>query len=207
VFFDKLYEMLGDVPPHLTADLAQWCRGVDPDRAIRRTETVFATHDSRLVEVMDKFEPRYEPAYDLAKPLMAWLQEHLPHLAPARVVPYRFELSFVRPRSRVLEHYDTFAFHRLCDRIHVPLVTDGSTFTGRWFPQPAPTRYTLPAGCYARLNNRVPHEAINDTDHVRVHAIVDFMDAGLARDAQGRYIEYRVPDMYAEDAPELAFQP
>lgn len=207
MFFEKLYEVLGPVPPELTADLAAWCRGVNPDRAIRRTEAVFSAYDSRLVEVMDKFRPGYAPAYRLAAPLLAWLAGRLPHLGADKVIPYRFELSFVRPHSRVTEHYDTFAFHRLCDRIHVPLVTAGSKFTGRWFPQASGTEYTLHTGCYFRLNNRVPHQAINDSAQVRVHAIIDFMDDRHARGPDGEFRELRVPDPYQEGDRELGFVP
>ena len=81
----------------------------------------------------------------------------------------------------------------------------GSHFRGRWFPQKTAVDYMLYPGHYARLNNRVPHEAFNDSDTVRVHAIVDFMDEQLARDADGNYIDYRHADPYFDGDAELTY--
>ena len=206
MFFENFYEILGPVPPELTADLTTWCEAVNIEQALPRTEEVFNAYDSRLIVVIDKFQPGYAPAYARAKPLIDWLTVNLKHL-DYPVVPYRFELSFVRPHSLVKEHYDVFRFHRLCDRIHVPLVTTGSKFTGRWHTSRQPHEFEVKTGGYFRLNNRVPHSAINDTDQIRVHAILDFMNVhDVERDANLKPIEYRVLDKYTDTDYEVRFK-
>jgi Aspartyl/Asparaginyl beta-hydroxylase len=92
--------------------------------------------------------------------------------------PFRVEFSTLRPGGTVAEHHDRYVFQALCERVHVPLRTDGTpVFESSSFADPGQWhRFGMEVGSVYRLNNRVPHRVNNLMQDARTHLILDYLD-------------------------------
>jgi hypothetical protein len=72
--------------------------------------------------------------------------------------------------TSIAEHTD-YGYHlENCYRIHLPIVTNDKV---KFIINK--TVYYLATGIIAKINNNVPHEVLNESEHDRVHLIMDFV--------------------------------
>jgi aspartyl/asparaginyl beta-hydroxylase (cupin superfamily) len=73
-------------------------------------------------------------------------------------------------RSGIKSHVDGGVMLQLGRRIHIPLITNPKVI----FEVFEEKKY-LEVGNWYEINNIIPHSVINDSDHDRIHAIIDIM--------------------------------
>lgn len=122
--------------------------------------------------------PGFKPeVLDIALKLEEYLQcLHLPSIKGK--VLYSMSMSIMKPKAFIDWHYDMHARSMVCERLHIPVVTNGGVvFYSKWFTErDAHFYYMLPGSVY-RLNNRTPHAVANNSLRYRAHLVFDFMDA------------------------------
>lgn len=175
-FFQKFCEPLARFPkPQLLIDFAAWTQTPDAlSRVLKRNEFCFEK-GGRLICPLHQGIVQDTVAYQAVEPIINTVNDlELPILQDRK--PFRIEVSILLPHAEVEEHQDQHLMHLLCERIHVPIVTnEDASFYSRWFTDTDWTKFQMKAGGVYRLNNRVPHKVISKSDRYRVHIIIDYM--------------------------------
>jgi hypothetical protein len=96
------------------------------------------------------------------------IYEYLENLYDGKVI--RSEIIQMNKRSGIKSHVDGGVMLQLGRRIHIPLITNPKVI----FEVFEEKKY-LEVGNWYEINNIIPHSVINDSDHDRIHAIIDIM--------------------------------
>jgi hypothetical protein len=166
-FYNK---RLGVLEEELINDLSSYCQTVGVDNAMKRTETVFNRDDCRLILPVANGKPYDNIALIRCAPILKELQKYDDLKG---LVPYRIELSFVKPNSAVYPHSDRIYFHSLCRRTHVVLKSEGSYYANINEDGTA-VECEMKQNEVWIINNRKIHTAKNTHNSVRIHMIIDF---------------------------------
>lgn len=174
-FFHAFCEPLARIAPEPLVGFARWLSTPEAHALVlNRNEFCFEAA-GKLICPLHQGHVQNEVSYAAVRPILDAVDGAGIRLLQDRV-PFRIEVSLIKPGGEVSEHQDQHLMHLLCERVHVPVVTDGSTcFHSRWFTDADWTPYMMPAGGIYRLNNRVPHKVKNASDKFRVHVIIDYM--------------------------------
>jgi hypothetical protein len=207
-FFHAFYEPLARIPAQPLVDFAKW---LSTDEAhslvLNRNEFCFEAA-GKLICPLHQGVVQNEASYGAVQPIVQAVQQAGIRLLADRQ-PFRIEVSLIKPGGEVTEHQDQHLMHLLCERIHVPVVTDNSTcFYSRWFTDKDWTAFMMPAGGIYRLNNRVPHKVKNASPRFRVHVIIDYIRhetleqyRGNLEELDDRYMITTTSDSYWYRAP------
>lgn len=87
----------------------------------------------------------------------------------------RVVIAALKPQSQVYRHADRGYYFAPRDRYHLVLKSEGS-----WM-RIAGQEATLKEGEVWWINNKAAHESFNDSDHVRIHLIVDLYPNSVVR--------------------------
>lgn len=174
-FFHAFCEPLARIKADPLIAFAKWLSTQEAHGLIlNRNEFCFEAA-GKLICPLHQGIVQNEASWNAVKPILDEVSGAGIRLLTDRV-PFRIEVSLIKPGGEVTEHQDQHLMHLLCERIHVPVVTDGATcFYSRWFTDKTWTSYMMPAGGIYRLNNRVPHKVKNASDKFRVHVIIDYI--------------------------------
>lgn len=94
------------------------------------------------------------------------VDEHFTNLEPKRIVINKFFAG-----REIFEHVDFMYHYENTKRVHIPIITnDKVTFT---FPD---CTVHMKEGEVTEFNNNIAHSAVNESEHDRVHLIIDFGD-------------------------------
>lgn len=84
-------------------------------------------------------------------------------------IPYRIEVMKMPPGTQTTVHIDSLLAHKLCSKFHVVLSEAPSKTII------AGNTYTMYSGVIYNYNNRVLHQAVNESNVDRVHLTVDIL--------------------------------
>lgn len=174
-FFQKFYEPLAQITPQLLVDFAKWIASPEARGLILKRNEFCFEKGGRLICPLHQCMVQSEEAWAAVKPIVDFVNgAGLPLLKDR--VPFRIEVSILLPHAEVEEHQDQHLMHLLCERVHVPIITNNhASFYARWFTETDWTQYQMKAGGIYRINNRVPHKVISNSDQHRVHVIIDYI--------------------------------
>lgn len=202
-FFQKFYEPLARINPQLLVEFAQWTASPETHKLILKRNEFCFEKGGRLICPLHQCEIQNDEAWAAVKPIIDFVNGAEIPLLEDRV-PFRVEVSILLPHAEVEEHQDQHLMHLLCERVHVPIVTNElASFYSRWFTETDWTTYQMKAGGIYRINNRVPHKVISKSDKHRVHIIIDYIrtsDLELYKDnlneLDDRYVITSMSDTY-----------
>jgi hypothetical protein len=175
MYFENFYEEIGQFDESILTDFKQNLFNVDlSDPLLNRPEYCFRD-GGRLILPMNFAEVMNEEYYPYVEPLIQMIQA-TGHPCLSNTVPYRVEISIIRPGKGVLWHQDQHVCHKFSERIHVPIITNDSVeFMSKWFLEDRAYKFKMQPGHIYRYNNRVTHTVKNPSDQFRCHVIVDFI--------------------------------
>lgn len=188
-FFHAFYQPLARINPEPLVDFARWLStGEARGLVLNRNEFCFEAA-GKLICPLHQGKVQNESSWAAVQPILqAVARADIKILADRE--PFRIEVSLIKPGGEVTEHQDQHLMHLLCERIHVPIVSDGSTcFYSRWFTDKEWTSYMMPIGGIYRLNNRVPHKVKNASEKFRVHVIIDYIRSETLAEYSGNLDE------------------
>lgn len=208
-FFHQFYEPLARIDPVLLSNFAKWVSTENARKLVlNRNEFCFESA-GKLICPLHQAKIQNDEAYEAVRPILERVNASGIPLLDGRV-PFRIEISLLTPGGEVLEHQDQHLMHLLCERIHVPVITDAATaFSSRWFTDTEWTNFRMFAGGIYRLNNRTPHKVRNDSSKYRVHVIIDYIRAEILEqyrdnldELDDRYIITTASDAYWYKGPQ-----
>lgn len=174
-FFNSFCQPLGRMKSELLINFARWVSTPEAHSLILNRNEFCFEGAGKLICPLHQCVVQNEQSYAAVKPILDEIAASKFPLLSDRV-PFRVEVSLIVPGGEVTEHQDQHLMHLLCERVHVPVVTDGSTcFYSRWFTDPNWESFQMLAGGVYRLNNRVPHKVKNASDKYRIHLIIDYI--------------------------------
>lgn len=175
MFFEKFHDPIGEFDQSLIENFKQKLFGIDlDDPSIARTEFCFRD-GGKLILPLNYAKVVDDEYYAYVEPLIKYAQD-LNHFSLKNTVPLRIEISIMQPRKNILWHHDFHPHHKFSERIHFPIVTnDDVTFYSKWHSDDKKYKFKMKAGNIYRINNRVPHSVINDSDTFRCHVMIDFI--------------------------------
>ena len=104
----------------------------------------------------------YDKYFPLIEPILDVLKEHY------EFRQYAIFMTRVEPHSSIGEHRDKGNFLELCNRIHVPLVTNPAV---KYIIEDVP--YYWEAGKIYEFDNTRLHRVENNSDDYRIHLIIN----------------------------------
>lgn len=175
MFFENFHDKIGEFDQSLIEDFKQKLFGVDlDDPSIARTEFCFRD-GGKLILPLNYTKVINEEYYAYVEPLIRHAQG-LNHFSLKNTIPLRIEISIMQPRKNILWHHDFHPHHKYSERIHFPIVTnDNVTFYSKWFSDDKKYSFQMKPGNVYRINNRVPHSVVNNSDTFRCHVMIDFI--------------------------------
>lgn len=176
MFFEGFSERIGAIEQSKLDNLLDALAGVDfGDSKFDRVEFCFKPA-GRLMLPVTGAKVWQREYYEPVKPIIEHVEAlGCPHLAGR--VPYRVEISTMLPTSRIKWHHDSFLFHKLSEKVHVPIITnDQTTFFSKWFQGPEVYMHQMTAGTVYRFNNRVQHSVTNAAPKHRIHVTIDYIE-------------------------------
>jgi hypothetical protein len=99
-----------------------------------------------------------------------WMYEQVGGIGFGRIMVVRLE-----PRGEISLHVDPMNYFEVYSRYHVPLKTNPHVLFSSG--PDTPTEH-MPQQHLCRLNNRLPHMLVNDSDEIRIHLIADIAVEG-----------------------------
>lgn len=179
MYFENFYEDIGQFDDGILTDFKKNLFNVDlSDPLLNRPEYCFRD-GGRLILPMNFAEVMNEEYYPFVEPLIKMIQE-TGHPCLRNTVPYRVEISIIKPGKGVLWHQDQHRCHKFSERIHVPIITNDSVeFLSKWFLDEKVYKFKMKPGHIYRYNNRVSHTVKNPSEQFRCHVIVDFIHKGV----------------------------
>lgn len=189
MFFEKFYEHIGPLPQAEFDNCERLNSLVDltalQHEADAVTEKYPAFYECLGAIFKSELEagPWYNAKYEGSQPYVETLDRYirsleLPFLKGKML--YSISSSIMKPAAYIDWHYDNHVRSMLCERLHVPLQTNGGvTFYSKWFREPKSYGYHMMPGSLYRLNNRVPHAVENKSDRYRTHLILDYIDVDV----------------------------
>lgn len=181
-----LVQTLSEVPNHVFIPAMQEIMAIDWN-TIRnnstRTNSVFSTSvaiNLRGHKVGDRPKPttveewsvitecedkEISKDYPLSYKAAEWIMQEVNGLVLGRIM-----IVNLLPKGSVALHIDPLDYFEMYSRYHIPFLTN----PGVLFSSGADTQQEhMPAKHLSRLNNRVPHMVVNNSNEHRIHLIVD----------------------------------
>lgn len=186
MFFDKFYEHYGPLPQTEFDNCLRLNSFVDVKQlendAASITEKYPAFYECLGAMFKSELEegPWYNPKYADTRPFVEKLDAYIQSLQLPCLkgkMLYSISSSIMKPHAHIDWHYDMHIRSMICERLHVPLDTNGGVvFYSKWFNEHTCYGYPMMPGSLYRLNNRVPHAVDNNSDRYRTHLVLDYID-------------------------------
>lgn len=168
MFFGAKYSTLGKVPDFLMEEALADLQKFPPAAQPSATKSHEAFVDAQATKLWVEGEQIESAFHNLVMYMAA--RSYYKQV-------FNATLAWLPPGTMAHEHTDNRHYHSICDRYHVPLCTQaaGSLMQSRWFKEPELEDFYFQQGMLYRINNRIPHTAVNRTDNYRCHLIVDML--------------------------------
>lgn len=183
IFLEKVPS---DILENLHKELHSW--DFKNDRFHRNR--VFEMHKTKNFKV-SKYSLQNSYYSENINSAVQWVSKFYPNKKP-------FWSLFIAmyPSQRYPVHQDGLRFHSLCNRIHIPLVTD-TEVSMVFFKKNQNTweteKHHLSINNAWEINNLVPHSAENLSNNWRIHFIIDLIDPEYLEASQN-LLDKVIPD-------------
>lgn len=179
MFFEDFHQCLGYVPHEVTEPLVRKLHNLNLNDPVVRGRSDVTLAEGKFIPLVYKGQPVNMEWYTMVSPVIAQILGMQADCLHGRVM-HKAELSIVPPGGTLKWHHDIYLKDKLCERVHVPLVTsDDVVFYSRWFNDNKVFAYKMGPNAVYRFNNRAPHTVRNGKTVTRVHLLLNYIRSDI----------------------------